>query len=88
MNNKTINLPSIFLEGNKHTPIRNSKLPTTKTAIIITVKASMPAIVNGCGAGGTGGGFGHDNSQSVQEHAGVLSYKRWQDLNNFKMISA
>lgn len=62
------------MEGNRHTPIRNNKLPTIKTAIIITVKASKPAIVKGCGAGGSGGGTGHDASQSVQEQAGVLSY--------------
>lgn len=53
--------------------MRNNKLPTIKTAIIITVKASKPAIVNGCGVGGAGGGIGHDASQSVQEQAGVLS---------------
>lgn len=69
----TTDLPSVFLEGNKHTPMRNNKLPTTKTAIIITVKASKPAIVNGCGAGGSGGGIGQDASQSVQEQAGALS---------------
>lgn len=38
------------------------------------MKASKPAIVKGCGAGGSGGGTGHDASQSVQEQAGVLSY--------------
>lgn len=54
-----------------------------KTAIIITVKASKPAIVKGCGAGGSGGGMGHDASQSVQEQAGVLSCDI-NKLNNVK----
>lgn len=53
--------------------MRNNKLPTTKTASIITVKASNPPIVNGRGAGGSGGGIGQDASQSVQEQAGALS---------------
>lgn len=73
-NKKKKTLPSIFLEGNKQTPIRNSKVPTRKTTTMITVKASKPPIVNGCGVGGSGGGLGQELSQSAHEQAGVLSY--------------
>uniref|UniRef100_A0A1B0AH85 Uncharacterized protein n=1 Tax=Glossina pallidipes TaxID=7398 RepID=A0A1B0AH85_GLOPL len=71
-------LPSIFLEGNKQTPIRNSKVPTRKTTTMITVKASKPPIVNGCGVGGSGGGLGQELSQSAHEQAGVLSCIIWE----------
>uniref|UniRef100_A0A1A9UD12 Uncharacterized protein n=1 Tax=Glossina austeni TaxID=7395 RepID=A0A1A9UD12_GLOAU len=57
----------------KRTPIRNSKVPTRKTTTMITVKASKPPIVNGCGVGGSGGGLGQELSQSAHEQAGVLS---------------
>ncbi|KAI9578784.1 hypothetical protein GQX74_009358 [Glossina fuscipes] len=62
-----------YIMGNKQTPIRNSKVPTRKTTTMITVKASKPPIVNGCGVGGSGGGLGHELSQSAHEQAGVLS---------------
>ena len=42
---------------------------------MMTVNASMPAILNGFGVGGSGAGFGHDASQSVQEQAVVFDYK-------------
>lgn len=36
----------------------------------MTVKASNPAILSWLGVIGSSGAWGHDKSQSVQEHAG------------------
>lgn len=47
------------------------------------MKASKPAIVKGCGAGGSGGGTGHDASQSIQEQAGVSFCVKQMDIKSY-----
>lgn len=56
------------------TPSKNNNDPTKNTINIIIAYPSRPFIENGSGVGGSGGGFGHEPSQSTHEQAGVLSY--------------
>lgn len=50
--------------------------PTTKITIIVKAYPSQPAILNGSGFGGAGGGAGQLSSQSTQLHAGVEAWKK------------
>lgn len=77
--NKWKSLPIDRLAGHMQTPNRNSEDPTKKTISMIMAYPSRPFIENGSGVGGSGGGFGHDASQSTHEQAGVFSC---ENLNN------
>lgn len=68
-------LPIDRFDGHTQTPSKNSADPTKNTINIMIAYPSSPAIENGFGIGGSGGGFGHDASQSTHEHAGVFACK-------------
>lgn len=69
-------IPSLLLDGNRHTPKRNNSEPIKNTANKINRYASKPKILKGSGLGASGGGLGHESSQSLQEHAGVYFYSK------------
>lgn len=67
-------LPSLSLAEQTTTDRRNIAEPTIKITTIEKAYPSYPAILNGPGFGGDGGGAGQLSSQSTQLQAGVKGY--------------